>query len=116
VSLVVEQSASRGGRWLRDRRLRIAFWIAVVEAVLVVFDVLSWWLVLLLFAGAVVAYFAVGRQSRSGALRQSTWIAAVSQGFVVLVPAAVAIVGTIFLVALAILAVVALVILLTDRR
>jgi len=116
VSLVIDQSSTRGGRWLRDRRLRIAFWIALVEAVLVVFHVLSWWLVLLIFLGALVAYFAIGRDSRSGTLRQTTWIAAVSQGLVALVPAAVAIVGTLFLIALGILAVVALVVLLADRR
>lgn len=116
MSLVVEQGGSRGSRWLREYRLRIAFWIALVESVLVVFHLMKWWLVLLLFVGATAAYFAAGRNSRSESIRQMTWIGAVSQAVVAIVPFVVAVVGTLFLIALGIVAVGALLVLLADRR
>ena len=33
----IEHDSSRAGRWLRQRRLRFALWIAVIEAVLAAF-------------------------------------------------------------------------------
>ncbi|HEV3478390.1 MAG TPA: hypothetical protein VG144_02965 [Gaiellaceae bacterium] len=113
---VVEHRATRAGRWLRDHRLKVALWIAVVEAVLVVLDQLSGWLALGI-AGAVLAFYVfVGRSVRSDVVRQLSWIAALSQVLVALVPVLVIVIGTIALVAVALLAIVALVALLSDRR
>ena len=116
MSIVVDHGASRGGRWLRERRFRIAFWIAVAEAALVVFAQLRWWQVVILLGLSLAAYFGLGRTSESDTLRQVTWIAAVSQALVAMVPFVVALVGTVFLLVLGVAAVVALVVLFNDRR
>ena len=113
---VVEHGTTRAGRWLRDRRLKIALVIALVEAVLVVVDVLSGWLALGLAAAILALYVFVGRNATSDAVRQASWIAALSQVLVALVPVLVIVVGTIALVAVALLAIVALFALLADRR
>ena len=54
---VVEHQSTRTGRWLRARRLRIAFVIAVVETLLILppIDALGWFPVLAI-AVAVFAF------------------------------------------------------------
>ena len=90
----IDHDSSRTGRWLRQRRLRTALWIAVIEAVLAAFthDV-SRLTIVVLAAIFVPIYFIWGRD-QGDTIRQITWIAAASQA----------------------LAVVALVVLFTDRR
>jgi hypothetical protein len=113
---VLEHRSTPGGRWLRARRLRIALGVAIVEGLLVVLDVLDWWVAVLVAVAAIGFYFVAGRDLRSYAGRQVSWIAAAAQGFVVLVPLLVVVVSWLAIVALVILAVVALVVLLADRR
>jgi hypothetical protein len=111
----IEHDATKGSRWLRERRTRFALWIAVVEGALVVFHVIPRWPAIAV-AGVVLAlYVAYGRTLR-GTRRELTWIAAASQALVVLIPILVIIVGTVALVAVGILAVLAIVFLLADRR
>jgi hypothetical protein len=112
---LVEHGASRRGRWLRARRLRIALWIAVIEGILVVFDVISWPVAVVLAIAIVVLYFAAANRVRNDSLRQVAWIAAVSQAIVALVPVLVVVVGTLALIAVAAIAIVALIVLLSDR-
>jgi hypothetical protein len=111
----LEHGTSRTGRWLRARRLRIALWIAVVEGVLVVFDVISGWIALLAAAIAILFYLIVGRELR-GAFHQSAWILAMSQVLVALVPVLVFVVGALALIAVGLLALIALAALFADRR
>ena len=113
---VLEHRATAGGRWLRAHRLRIALGIAIVEGLLVVLDVVDWWIAVLVAVGAVGSYFAAGRHLRSYTARQLSWIAAAAQGFVVLVPVLVVAISWLAIVVLVILAVIALVVLLADRR
>jgi hypothetical protein len=113
---VLEHRSSAGGRWLRAHRLRIALAIAVVEGVLVVLDVLDWWLALMIAAAAIGFYLVAGRDARSYSIRQTSWIAAASQALVVLVPVLVVVISWLAIVAVAILAVVALLLLFADRR
>ncbi len=113
---VVEHRSSSVSRWLHDRRLTIAFFVAVAEGVFVAFDRIPWLLAIVLAAVVLVAYFAVGDRLRSPLQRELAWIAAVSQALVAIVPALVLVVGTLALIAVAILAVVALFFLLGDRR
>jgi hypothetical protein len=113
---VLEHRSSPGGRWLRARRLRIALAIAVIEGLLVVVHVLSWWLVVLIAAVAIGFYLLVGRDFRSDTVRQASWIAASSQAVVVLMPLLVTLVSGLAIAVLVILAVVALFLLFTDRR
>jgi hypothetical protein len=112
----LEHGSTRPGRWLRRYRTRIAFWIAVVEGLLLVFGAISRWAALLIAVLIIVGYFAVGTRLRSPVLRDAGWIAAVSQALVALIPILVIVVGTLALVAVGILALVALIVLFGDRR
>ncbi|HVD25577.1 MAG TPA: hypothetical protein VNB86_06240 [Gaiellaceae bacterium] len=112
----LEHGSTRSDRWLRRYRLRIAFWVAVVEAILLVAGVIDRWAVLFFALLAIVGYFVVGARLRSGVARDALWTAAVSQALVALVPILVILVGTFALIAVGILAVVALVILFGDRH
>jgi hypothetical protein len=113
---VLEHGTTRSERWLRRNRTRIAFWIAVVEAILLVFGAVNRWAALLVAVVIIVGYFAVVRQLRSIMAREIGWIAAVSQALVALVPLLLIVVSTLALIALGVLAVVALIVLFGDRR
>jgi hypothetical protein len=112
---VLEHGSSRPGRWLRTHRLRITFWVALVEALLVVLHVLSWWAVVLLAALAVAVWWYSGRRSRSDLLRQGSWIAAVSQLLVTMVPVVLFVATTIAIAVVVLFAIAALVFLFTER-
>jgi len=114
--LTIEHDETRSGRRLRRNRLRIALVVAVVEGVLVLVGQIDWWVVVLLAVAAVALYVTVGRSAQSEDLRQASWIFAVSQVAVVLVPALALVLTAFAVVALVLLAVVALVVLLRDRR
>lgn len=111
----LEHGSSKLGRWLRARRIRIAFWIAVAEGILIVFHAISWWLAIGIALLVVVGWFGLADRVRSDTVRQGWWIAAVSQALVALVPVFVLIVGTVALILVGILAVVALVLLFSSR-
>lgn len=113
---VLEHGSSRSARWLRGNRLRIALWIAIIEGVLVVFDVIDVFPALVVAALVIGLYFWLGPRIRAGLARDGLWIGAVSQAMVALVPFLVLVVGTLALIAVGALAVVVLVLLLTGRR
>src|ERR671935_855362 len=113
---LVEHGSTPLGRWLRARRLRIAAWIAVGEGVLVLIHALPRLLAIVLAAAIILFYFAFGRQLRPDSLRQVSWIGAMSQALVILVPVLAALIWGVALLALAVLAVVALFVLLQDRH
>ena len=113
--LALDHGTSRGGRWLRTRRLRLALWIAVIEGVLVVVDVIPGLTALLAAAGVIAFYLFFGREARSP-VREASWIAAASQVCVALVPVLVLVIGALALVAVVILAAIALLVLFADRR
>ena len=114
--ITIEHGTSSIGRRLRDSRLRIALVVALVEGVLVLFGSIDWWIVLLLAIGAVALYVTRGRTARRQDVREASWIFAVSQVAVVLVPALALVLTALAVVLLVIVAVVALVVLLLDRR
>jgi hypothetical protein len=111
----IEHGSSASATWLRARRTRLALWIALVEGILVVTHVIPKWPSLAVAAAVLVLYLTYGRTLR-GAGGEISWIAAGSQALVVLIPILVLIVGTLALVAVGILAVLAIVFLLADRR
>src|SRR5918992_936647 len=113
---VLEHRSTRGGRWLRAHRLRIALGVAIAEGLLVVFGTIEWWVAVLVAVGAIAFYLFVGRDFRSYTVQQVSWIAAASQALVVLVPVLVVVISWLAIVAIAILAVIALVVLFSDRR
>jgi hypothetical protein len=115
IPRTIEHGSSRAGRWLRERRLRFALWIAVLEGVLLLVHVIPRWPAILLAAVVILSYLTVGRKTRNDIGYELSWVAAASQAMVILIPVLLFIVGTIALVAVAILAAVALFVLFTDR-
>lgn len=110
------QPESRAGRWLEERRTRIAIWIAVLESLVVLFSAdVTKWTVIVLAAVAVTAWV-FGRNSRSHVVRETLWILAASQ----LMAALAAVLGFIVkwaLITIVIVgAVLALIYLFLDRR
>ena len=114
--LTIEHGTDRFGRFLRENRLKIALIVALVEGVLVLVGEIDWWVVVLVAIAAVALYVSRGRQTRSQKLREVSWIFAVSQLAVVLVPALALVLTAFTIFVLIVLAVVALVVLLRDRR
>jgi hypothetical protein len=112
----VEHGSSRAGRWLREYRIKVAIWIAVAEGLLVLVGAIPKLAAIVIALLVVVAYFSLARGLTWQTGRQAAWIAAVSQAIVLLVPVLAIIVGTLALVAVGVIAVVALVLLFTDRR
>src|SRR6266498_2982203 len=94
---VIEGGSSRAGRWLRERRLRLALWIAVVEGIIVAIrGDISRWTVVALAALVLIIYMLVRENIRWDAARQLVWILAFVVGLIALV-----LVGLFALVALA---------------
>lgn len=114
--LTIEHGSTRLGRRLRGSRLQVALVVALVEGVLVLVGAIEWWVVALLAVGAVVLYVTRGRTAKREELRAGSWILAASQVVVVLVPVLALLLTALAIVALVLFAVVALVILLRDRR
>jgi len=113
---VVEHRESRFARRLRRRRLQVAFAIAAVEGILVLVGAIPWWVVVALAIAAVAGYVWLGRDHRNPTVRATTWVAAVSQLVVVLVPVAVVLIGLLAIFLIVLLAIGALAMLLLDRR
>jgi hypothetical protein len=115
-SEVVEHRTTRTGRWLRERRIRLALWIAVIEGLLIVVGAIPWSLALVVAAAVIVSYFALRDRLDSDTTRQTAWIAVASQAVVALVPILLAVASILALIVLAVIAVIALLVLLGDRR
>jgi hypothetical protein len=112
---VIEHRESRPRRWLRERRVAIAVWIAVIEGLLFIVGVIPRVLTLAVAVLVVVGYFWLGHRLRPETVREVAWIAAVSQAFVLLIPLLGLVVGTLALIGFGILAVLALVVLFARR-
>ena len=113
----IEGGSSGPSRWLRARRVRIAFTVAAIEALLVaIFHDVSRWTVIVLAAVTVVLYWYAGRHSRSDSFRQVTWILAVSQLAALLAAIFAFIVVGAVIALIVIFALVALFYVFTDRR
>jgi hypothetical protein len=114
---MIEAGSTRGGRWLRARRLRLALWVAVIEGLIVALTPdLTRWTVLVIGAIVLAFYVLAGRRMSWDVARELSWIAAASQAAALLVVLFAFIVEWIAIALVAVLAVIALVYLLTDRR
>jgi len=111
----LEHRQGRIGALLHKRRLHLVLWIIVVEGILVLFDVIPWWTVLLLAVVAFAVYWIAGRGTTSSLLREASWIAAVSQLVVVLVPVLAVVLTSLAIIALVVVAIGALVLILLRR-
>jgi hypothetical protein len=112
---VLEHGTSPTGRWLRVHRIRIAIWIAVVEGLLVLLGIVPKVPAIVVALVVVALYFWQGRHLKSDTPRHAFWIAGASQALVALVPVLAIVVGTLALILVAFIAVVALILLFTDR-
>jgi len=95
--------------------MRLSLGVALVEGVLVVANQIPQWAVFVVAIVAVGYWVMWGRNAGSPMVRQASWIFAASQALVLLVPILFAFVKSLAYVALAILAIVALVFLFTER-
>jgi hypothetical protein len=113
----IEGGSSRPGRWLRERRLKLALYIAVLEGIVVaVRGDVSRWTVVGLAALVLIIYMLLRDRLRWDAGREVIWIVATSQAMALLVVILAFVIGALSLVLVGILAVIALVYLLSDRR
>lgn len=114
---MIEAGGTRGGRWLRHRRLRIALWIAAIEGVLVaVTPDLSRWTVLVIGAIVLAFYILAGRNMSWDVGRHLSWILAASQAMAILVVIFFFIFEWIAIAAIALLAIFALIYLFGDHQ
>jgi hypothetical protein len=113
----IDHGTTRAGRWLRKNRLRTALWIAALEGIVVALSSdVSRWTVVIVAVLAIALYVAAGRNTRWDAGRQISWILAASQALAVVVTILSWILVWTALLLVVIFAVVALVILFSDRR
>ena len=112
---VIEHGTSRSGRWLRARRLRLAGIVALVEALLVIVHAIDKLVALVIAAVIVAVYLWIGRKIRSDTGRQLSWLIAASQALVLLVPVFLLFFWTLAIVAVAVIGVVALIALFSER-
>ena len=81
-----------------------------------VLDVIPEWIALVVAGGVIVAFLAYGRRLRPDGLKQTAWIAALSQSLVALIPLLLFVLTALAVLALAVLAIFALLALFADRR
>jgi phosphatidylserine synthase len=114
---MIEAGSTRVGRWLRERRLRLALWVAVIEGLIVALENdISRWTVLVIAVIVLAFYVLAGRSMRWDVGRQLSWIAAASQALAILVVIAAFILGFVAVVVVALLAIVALLYLFSDYK
>jgi phosphatidylserine synthase len=114
---MIEAGSTRIGRWLRERRVRLALWVAVIEGLIVaVENDLSRWTVLVIAVIVLAFYVLAGRNMRWDVGRQLSWIAAASQALAILVVIAAFILGLVAIVLVSLFAIVALVYLFSDYK
>jgi hypothetical protein len=113
---VLEHGTTRKTRWFRANRFRIALGIAVVETILIVANVLSWFLAIGIATLVFALYLVVRRKVQNPAIRQVAWTAALSQTVPVLIPLLLVLATTFAIVTIAVFAFGIAVLLFLDRR
>lgn len=113
---VVEHEESRPGRWVRERRLRLALFVGLLETILVLAAALGWFWILAAAVVAVAFHVAAGRKSRFHVVRELSWTAAASQLIAFVIPLLWELVKFLAIVILVALALALLAMLLLDRR
>jgi hypothetical protein len=112
---VIEHQPRGASGWLRARRVRITLWIAAIEGLLYVVNVLNWWAAAALAVIAVAFWWMAGRSHRSGTLRELSWIFATSQLLVLCVPIALAILKAVAIGVVVVIAIAGLILLFIKR-
>jgi hypothetical protein len=111
-----EARPSRTGRWLFERRLKIALGIAVLEGIFVAVEKdFSRWTVIIISAPIIAFYLFAGRALQSDTGRQLSWIAAASQAFAVILCVVALVIGAFVLIIAGVFAAIALILLFGER-
>jgi hypothetical protein len=113
---VLEHGTTRKTRWFKANRYRIALGIAVVETILIVADVLSWFLAIGIATLVFALYLVVRRKVQNPAVRQVAWTAALSQTVPVLLPLLLVVATTLAIVLIVMFALAIAALLFLDRR
>ena len=114
---MIDAHSSRASRWLRERRLRLSLWIAVLEGIVVALERnVGKWTVLFLAIAVLAVYMFVVRNIRWDAGRQIAWILAASQSLALLVVILVFIVKVFAIILVIAFAIIALAYLFLDIR
>jgi len=113
----IEAGTTRTGRWLRQRRIKIALWVAVVEGLIAAFSHdLGRWTILALAVIVLAFYMVAGRRFSWDVARELSWIAAASQVLAILVIIFAFLLKLVAIVIIVGFALVALAYLFTDHR
>ena len=113
----IEPGTTRVGRWLRQRRLRFALWVAVLEGFVAAFSQdIGRWTILTLAVIVLAFYVVVGRHMRWDVARQLSWIAAASQSMAILVIILAFVLKVVALVLIGVFALIALAYLFSDSK
>jgi hypothetical protein len=107
--------ASRGERWLAQRRFKTALGIGIGEGILAAVAGISTWVVIGIAIPTVLIYILHGRSLESDLSRQLTWVAAASQSVAALVALLVPLIALLILIIVALLAIAVLVLLYRER-
>jgi len=111
----IDHGSSQAERLLYANRFKLTLGLVIVEALLVAFGALSFWLALVI-AGCLLALYLLFRRELSGAPKELAWIVAASQALGALVFVLVLITAALVVVAVVVLAIAVLVSLFAERR
>jgi len=112
----IEHGTTRTGRWLRQRRIRITLWIAVIEGIIVaLLHDISRWTVIALAIPILALYVFWGRSAKSDTVRQVLWIGGASQALAVVVVILAFLLDWLALLLAGVFAAIALLFLFSDR-
>lgn len=114
-SRTVEHGSTKTGRWLKERRIRIVLWIAVLEGIVVALSDFTKWTVIGIAIPVLAIYVVWGRNAKSDTAYQIAWIAGASQALAVVVVILGVLLSWLPLVLAAVFAVIALVFLFHER-
>ena len=72
---MIEAGGTRVGRWLRERRLRLSLWVAVIEGLIVAITAdLTKWTVIVIGVILLAFYMVAGRKMSWDVARQLSWL------------------------------------------
>jgi|SRR5581483_6134604 len=117
VTETAVERTSGTGRWLRQRRLKVALGIAVLEGILVALEKdFTRWTLIIVSAPIIAFYLFAGRSLESDTGRQLSWIAAAAQAFAVILTVVALVIGAFVLIVAGVFAAIALIMLLGERE
>ena len=111
----IDHGSSQTERFLYSNRFKLTLGLVIVEALLVAFGALSFWLAIVI-AGCLLVLYLLFRRELSGSPGELAWIVAASQALGALVFVLVLVAAALLVVAVVVLAIVVLASLFADLR